>query len=177
MTSTSITIPTLETERLTLRCPRESDIDAMVDFYGSDRATYVGGRMSRIDCWRYLASAIGHWHLRGWGRWTCVEKSTGAAVGIVGLHAPEGWPEPEIGWTLYNGFEGKGYAAEAARASIRYAYEVAGWTTAISLVDPANARSATLAQRLGAVHDGQFEHEVYGTMDIWRHPGPGRAFA
>ena len=177
MTGATVHIPTLETDRLSLRCPEESDLDPLQAFYASDRAGYVGGSMSRIDCWRYLAGVVGHWHFRGWGRWSVVERETDRAAGLVGLHAPEGWPEPEISWTLYDGFEGRGIAMEAALEARRYAYEVAGWTTAISLVDPGNIRSIRLAQRLGALHDGQFEHAVYGMMDIWRHPGPGRAFA
>lgn len=170
--SVTVTIPTIETERLVLRCPEERDVGPLAAFYASERAAYVGGPMGRIDCWRYLASVIGHWHLRGWGRWSVVEKSSGAVAGLVGLHAPIGWPEPEIGWFLYDGFEGRGIAQEAALEARRYAYGVAGWTTAISLIDPANTRSLALARRLGAAFDRQFEHEVYGAMDIWRHPGP-----
>jgi RimJ/RimL family protein N-acetyltransferase len=172
VTGAVVTIPELETDRLLMRCPAEADLEPLAAFHATDRAAFVGGAMSRIDCWKQLTSAIGHWHFRGWGRWTCVERRSGKAAGIVGLHAPEGWPEPEIAWTIFGGFEGKGLAFEAARAARRYAYEVAGWTTAISLIDPANARSAALARRLGATLEGRFDHETYGAMDIWRHPGP-----
>ena len=57
----------------------------------------------------------------------------------------------------------------AARA---YAYGTLGWTTTISLIAPANARSRVLAERMGATREGEFAHERFGQMDVWRHPGP-----
>ena len=165
-------IPRLDTPRLVLRAPAEADLDAVAAFYASDRSRMVGGPMTRLDAWRALASILGHWHLRGWGRWVLEDRATGRPAGIVGLHAPEGWPEPEIGWTVFDGFEGQGVAHEAALAARRYAYGPARWTTAISLVDPANARSAALAHRMGCTPDGTFRHAAYGRMDVWRHPAP-----
>ena len=97
---------------------------------------------------------------------------TGEIVGNVGLWNPEGWPEPEIGWDLFEGAEGKGYATEAARAARAYAYDVLGWTTVISLVKPANEASARVAARMGAFLDSEFTHERWGHMQVWRHPAP-----
>lgn len=166
-------IPTLTTPRLTLRAPGAQDFDAFADFYASPRASFVGGPLSREQSWRMLAMEIGHWTLRGYGRWTVALKDTGEPVGMVGPFCPEGWPEPEIGWDLYNGFEGHGYATEAARAAREYAYDILGWPTAISLVKPGNDRSAAVALRLGATPDGSFTHERHGVMQVWRHPAPG----
>ncbi|OWU85606.1 acetyltransferase [Oceanicola sp. 22II-s10i] len=166
------TIPVLTTERLTLRGADARDIPAMRDFYGSDRSIYVGGPMTPELAWRQLASEIGHWTLCGYGRWMVDLTETGETVGNVGLWNPAGWPEPEIGWDLFAGHEGKGYATEAALAARAYAYDVLGWTTAISLVKPANAASAHVAGRMGAWLDSTFTHERWGEMQIWRHPGP-----
>ena len=171
----SALIPTLDTPRLILRPPREADLDAVAAFYAGDRSRMVGGPLDRLDAWRAMAAILGHWHLRGWGRWIVEDRATGAPAGIVGLHAPEGWPEPEIGWTVFDGFEGRGVAFEAATAARRYAYGPARWPTAISLVDPANDRSAALARRMGCTRDGGFMHAAYGQMDIWRHPSPAEA--
>ena len=96
-------------------------------------------------------------------------------LGVVGLLYPEDWPEPEIAWSMFGDGEGRGYAYEAALAARRYAYETVGFDTIMSLISPTNERSLALARRLGATHDGDYAHPVYGTMQIWRHAPPGGA--
>ncbi|MEM9798664.1 MAG: GNAT family N-acetyltransferase [Pseudomonadota bacterium] len=153
-----------------MRGYRESDIDAFAEFYASDRSHFVGGPMTRELTCRAVMAYAGHWHLRGYGRWMIEDKATGDTLGNVGLWYPDGWPEPEIGWTLFNGAEGRGVATETALASRAYAYEVLGWSTSISLIALDNAPSQRLAQRMGAWLDGTFVHERYGEMQVWRHP-------
>lgn len=165
-------IPTLTTERLTLRALRLSDFDTFAAFYAAERSRFVGGPLTREMAWRALAGELGHWALLGYGRWAVEESATGGLAGVIGLWNPEGWPEPEIGWDLMNGFEGRGYATEAARAARRHAYGTLGWTTAISLVADGNAGSARVAERLGAREDGRFTHPRFGSMRVFRHPGP-----
>ena len=165
-------IPTLTTARLTLRAPTQDDFPAFAAFYASDRAKHVGGPATPEQSWRMLAGELGHWALRGYGRWAVDVTETGAFAGIIGLWNPEGWPEPEIGWDLMNGHEGKGFATEAAMASLQYAYDTLGWTTAISLVAPPNDPSRRVAQRMGAKKEGMFDHERHGTLEIWRHLSP-----
>lgn len=164
--------PTLETERLILRPPALTDFDALANFYASPRAEFVGGPQSRELTWRTLALEAGHWVLRGFGRWTLVEKNTQAPVGIVGLWHPEGFPENELGWDLFDGATGKGYATEAAKAVRAYAYGTMGWTTLTSLIADGNDGSRRVAERLGATYDSDFTHERFGSMQVWRHPGP-----
>ncbi|MDF1856719.1 GNAT family N-acetyltransferase [Pseudooceanicola sp.] len=165
-------IPVLTTERLTLRGPDASDVAPITTFYASERSHFVGGPKDADGAWRQLGTEIGHWTLRGYGRWMVDLSATGATVGIVGLWNPVGWPEPEIGWDLFDGFEGKGYATEAAAAARAYAYDVLGWSTAISLVAPDNTGSAAVASRLGAVLESSFDHAKLGHLQVWRHPGP-----
>ncbi|UWS79900.1 GNAT family N-acetyltransferase [Phaeobacter sp. G2] len=167
-----IQVPTIETQRLMLRQPALSDFEPLCAFYASPRADFVGGQMEPDKVWRHLALEIGHWQLRGYGRWTLEEKDSGKPAGIIGLWNPEGWPEPEIGWDLFEGFGGKGYATEAATAARTYAYETLGWTTAISLVAPENHGSRAVAQRLGATRDGDFAHVRLGALEVWRHMSP-----
>jgi RimJ/RimL family protein N-acetyltransferase len=118
---------------------------------------YVGehGVMNREDAWRQLAMFAGHWQLRGFGMWAVEELGTGAFVGRVGLHYPEGWPDREVAWALAREFWGRGYALEAARAALREAFESLGWPRVISLIDPGNTRSVRLAQRLGGRLEGE----------------------
>ncbi len=166
-------IPTLQTERLTLRAPRWDDFDDYAAFRSSDRAKMLGGPFTRSQAFEQLSSIIGHWHLRGFGRWMVADKNSDQPLGIVGLYYPEDWPEPEIAWSVFAEGEGRGIAFEAALASRNFAYETCGWTTAISLIDPANTRSVALAQRLQCTDGETYNHPTFGTMHIWRHPAPG----
>ncbi len=170
--TTTITIPTLHTTRLVLRAPRMSDFEAYAAFRGSPRAVFLGGPYDRATAFEQLSSIIGGWHLRGYGRWMVADADTDAPLGIVGLFFPEDWPEPEISWSLFEGAEGRGIAHEAALAARDHAYGTLGWTTAISMIDPANTRSAALGRRMGALPVGQFDHPEYGMMSVWRHPAP-----
>lgn len=172
MTGTTILIPTLETERLILRCPRIEDFEAYHAFRSSDRAAHVGGPCKRFQSFDKLGEIIGHWHLRGFGRWLVADRETDEPLGVVGLFHPDDWPEPEIAWSVFEAGEGRGVAYEAAVASRKYAYETLGWDRVISCVGPENLRSLALAQRMGATHEYTLDNEDIGPLQVWRHPGP-----
>jgi RimJ/RimL family protein N-acetyltransferase len=166
-------IPVLTTERLTLRGPGPDDFEAVAAFLGSDRARYVGGARSRREAWRTYAALVGHWELRGYGMWAVEEAATRAYVGMVGLYDPEDWIAPEIGWWVVSAEqEGKGFAYEAALAARRYAYAIAGWRAAFSVIHPDNARSIRLARRLGATLDRELAADSGGPALVYRHPAP-----
>lgn len=166
----ALNIPTLTTGRLTLRAPRESDLEAMAAFGASDRNLFVGGPMDRWQVWRGLLANIGHWALRGYGFWS-VDTKGGDFVGRVGVIFHDGWPEPELAWHLFDGFEGKGYAWEAAAAARRHAYDVLSMGPLISMVDPANVRSVALAGKLGATFERADPGQI-NPFHVYRHPGP-----
>jgi RimJ/RimL family protein N-acetyltransferase len=114
-------------------------------------------QLTRMEAWRHLATIVGHWHLRGFGMWGVEELETGRLAGRVGFHEPEGWPGFELGWTIGRAFWGKGYATEAARASLDHAFNDMGRDHVISLIDPENVRSIAVAQRLGETIEGEAE--------------------
>ncbi|MFY0679667.1 MAG: GNAT family N-acetyltransferase [Thalassovita sp.] len=162
-------IPVLETERLILRGPQYSDLDAMAAFNASPRSHFIGGPKDRADTWRSLIGMLGHWQIRGYGFWMLEDKATQQTAGALGIINHEGWDEPELGWHLYDAFEGKGYAFEGATAARTYAAKTWGIAAPISYIDPANTRSIALATRLGAV----FERDgvvVGHPVHVYRHP-------
>ena len=162
-------IPTVESNRLTLRASRESDLNAIAEFYCSDRSGWVGGPRDRARCWQTLAGYLGHWQFRGYGVWQLEERATGATVGAAGFMFPPGWDEPELIWHLYNGFEGKGFGLEAADSARQFGAANFGLDGVISYIAPLNTRSIKLAAKLGAT----FEREAYlmgKYCHIYRHP-------
>ena len=92
---------------------------------------------------------------------------------MAGPWEPKGWPEPEIGWTRWNGAdEGKGFVREAAEVTRAWAYRELGWTTAVSYIDARNARSVRLAERLGATPDWDAATPRGEQCVVFRHPAP-----
>lgn len=165
-------IPEIETERLRLRLPKASDLPAHVAFRASERAKGVGGPFGADSSFHHLCGIVGQWQLRGYGRWMVADRETDAPFGIVGIYHPEDWPEPEIGWSLYDNAEGRGIGQEAAEATRAHAYGALGWTRIVSLIMAGNVRSIRLAERLGCRKDGVFTHAELGSLDIWVHPAP-----
>lgn len=168
-------IPTLTTERLTLRAPKPADFETYAAFRAGPRSRGVGGPFPRDKSFEHICAVVGHWHLRGYGRWIIADRQTDAALGLAGLFYPEGWPEPEIAWTVFDGAEGRGIAYEAACAARAYAYDTLGWTTVMSAIMDDNLRSQALARRMGARHERDVAHPVHGTLQIWRHLSPEEA--
>lgn len=166
-------VPVLQTMRLTLRGPIEADAEAVISFFADEtRSPGFGGPLARGDAWRWWGLMVGHWVIRGYGYWTVTETGgDDTALGIVGIWNPDGWPEPEIGWVMFEGSEGKGIAFEAAAEVRRYAYEVLGFTTLTSNIVPGNDRSAALAERMGAFHERTYDNPHMGLDRLFRHPG------
>jgi RimJ/RimL family protein N-acetyltransferase len=170
MTALLTHVPQLETERLILRGWDEADFDTMrAIFSDADTMKYLGGVVNEFTAWRAIAGQIGHWAMRGYGFFAVEEKASGACIGWCGPWFPHGWPDREIGWTLRPGYRGKGYATEAARASLHFAYRELGWDSAISLIDKDNAASIAVAERLGASHEQSDVTVTDFTAEIYRH--------
>lgn len=170
----SAAVPTLETARLRLRQPRAADFDAVGAFLASPRAEYIGGPFARPDAWRAFAASVGSWLLDGYGYWALEERESGALAGAVGFIGPPLFPERELGWDLYDGFEGRGYATEGATAARAWWFGPFGGETLVSYIDPRNARSIRVAERLGAVRDAGAPRPDPGDI-VFRHPRPERA--
>lgn len=170
-----IAYPRLETERLILRGPEEDDFGPVAEFMASPRATFVGGPVTdRFAVWRAFLAVMGHWALRGYGFFTLELKGSGGIAGRVGVVYHEMWPEPELGWHLFDGFEGHGYAFEAAVTIRDWANEVHDLGPLISMIVPENHRSIALAERLGATWECPVD--LLGTRGgIYRHPAMARA--
>lgn len=143
----------IETPRLILR-----NIDAERDFEGWARlmadelsVRFIGGVvLDRALAWRNMLTVIGHWQVRGFGFFSVEDRATGEWLGRVGPWYPEGWPAPEIGWAIRREHWGKGYATEAGRSSIEYAFRELGWKEVIHVILAGNERSIAVAERLGS---------------------------
>jgi RimJ/RimL family protein N-acetyltransferase len=158
----------LETDRLILRPFAAADFEAYAAIHADPEVTRyltaTGSPLPRWEAWRSMAMFAGHWHLRGYGQWALEEKATGAFVGRAGLHNPDGWPGIEVGWTIGREHWGRGYATEAGRAAMGWAFDVLGLDRILSIIHPDNARSIRVAERLGLRYER--DAEVMGGIKV-----------
>lgn len=117
-----------ETERLLLRQWKDSDYEPFARLNADPRVMEFfvecldrSASDALVDCLRSLIAE------RGWGLWAVELKQTRTFIGFVGLHVPTAdlpfKPCVEIGWRLAAEYWGRGYATQAARATLRVGLE------------------------------------------------------
>ena len=126
------TRPRLETDRLIRRVPALDDLDRWAEMMADENAArFIGGVAPKTIVWRMIMQMVGAWELTGISMFSIIETASGKWVGRAGPWQPFAWPGTEVGWGLHPDAWGKGYAFEAAVASLDYAFDVLGWSTVI----------------------------------------------
>jgi RimJ/RimL family protein N-acetyltransferase len=69
----------------------------------------------------------------------------------------------EIGFTIAPGYQGRGYATEAARLLVGYLFGRRGKHRITASCDPRNAASAAVLERLGMRREGHLRESTWGT--------------
>lgn len=160
----------LETERLTFRQWQESDFEAVASYFSNAaNVKHVGGQKNAEEAWRLIATYIGHYLLKGYSYPAIVEKASGKLIGTVGLWNSKPWPELELGYWLFNKYQGKGYTVEAGKAVKSFAFESLKSNSLVSYIDPENKASIKVATKLGATFDGTCELLEFGPHQIYRY--------
>ena len=155
----------LTTDRLLLRQWRDSDREPFAAL-NADPAVmeHFPALQTREQSDALIDRNIPEFDGRGWGLWALEVKDTGEFIGFTGLNVPTFeapfLPGVEIGWRLAKGAWGNGYATEAARAALAYAFGPAGLNEIVSFTATTNLPSQRVMQRIGMVHDeaGDFDH-------------------
>ena len=102
---------------------------------------------------------------KGWGFWAVSLKETDTFIGMVGLneaHADMSFaPAVEIAWRLHKDYWGQGYATEAARASLNFAFDTLGFDEVVAFTAVINEHSQLIMQRIGMSNTQQnFYHPM-----------------
>lgn len=165
--------PTLHTDRLILRPLTMADYPAYAAFMASSRSGFIGGPYDTFKTWGLFCHDAGQWALFGHGGLMIEVAATGQTVGNICISHGPLFPETELGWLLYDGHTGQGYATEAARAMRDWAFATANLPTLVSYVDPDNRASAAVAERLGATLDPHAPRQPGDEADlVYRHARP-----
>jgi RimJ/RimL family protein N-acetyltransferase len=165
----ALPIPRLTTPRLILRPPVADDFPAYARLFASPRSKFLmGGPHGERVAWGIFCHDVAGWALFGHGALMADLRATGECVGQVGISHGPLFPEKELGWLVYDGHEGRGYATEAAAALRDWAARTLGLDRLVSYIDPGNARSIRVAERLGAVLDPDAARQDPGDL-VYRH--------
>lgn len=153
-----MTTPTLQTARLILRPFAPEDFDAFAAYWGDPvvaRWTRGGQPVDRPTAWQRFLQHPGHWKMMGYGFWAIEEKSSGQMIGEAGFidlkrdYHPKVNGVPEIGWMIAPAAQGKGYATEAALASIEWGKVHFGPIRVLAAVSVENGASIRVAEKCG----------------------------
>jgi len=151
----------METVRLSLREPAETDVESLRDYYRRNAARFTPFEPVVPDTPADQQAWIGARHAeRHDGRATCFlaeDRATSKLAGIVILNgfSTEGGLNAMLSYSVDSAFEGQGYATEAVRRVIEYAAADLGVRSLTAYYAPTNARSGRLLERLGFTIVGQ----------------------
>lgn len=149
----------IETARLLLRPFTMRDLDDLHRVIYSDPqvTTYLPGGEPWPLCETrsLLAWWVAHWEDKGFGPWAVTDQTNGAFLGDCGLmYLPSAGHTVELLYALGRESWGKGYASEAARATLRYGFEQAGLKQITAVAVPENAGSRRVMEKLGMIFEG-----------------------
>jgi RimJ/RimL family protein N-acetyltransferase len=146
----------LATERLLLRPLTTGDTEALAAINADPEVMrYIGDGTARtLEQTEALTAKVAkHWDEHGWGAFAVRENDTGDFVGLGILATPAFLPEilpvTELGWRIARDRWGRGYAPEAARAVMGFAFGDLGLDRLVSCIHSDNRASVRVAEKLG----------------------------
>ncbi len=151
----------LETERLILRYLTADDVDAIFAVIGDpETMKFYPQTFTREDAVEWIERNRRRYANDGYGLWAIVLKSDGEVIGDCGLswQAADNESVLELGYHLRRDHWGHGYATEAARACMEYAFRVLATGRLVSLIRQENVPSRRVAERNGMWVERQVMH-------------------
>ena len=155
----------LVTERLRVRLWDEADRAAFRRMNADPRVMkFFPSTLSEAESDALLARIQAHQEEHGFTFWAVEDMPTGNLAGFTGLaratfDAPF-TPCVEIGWRFLPEYWGTGYALEAARSVMGYAFKVLNLPEVVAFTAETNLPSQGLMRRLGMLHNPaeDFDH-------------------
>lgn len=113
------------------------------DFFLQDDSASLQSKLSQWEHETVIAgkAAAGHWAIQ--------RNGDSRVVGGASLQYPLHGESLTVSWALAPWAWGRGYAAEAGEALVRWAMHEGGVIEVFAIVQPENARAAATAQRIG----------------------------
>ena len=142
----------IETPRLLLRPYTRDDLDALYRLWtdpGVRRYLFDDEIMTRAWVAAEIEHSLACFETDGSGQWAMMLKGHDALMGFCGYRAFHDPPEMQLIYGLAPAYWGRGLAAEAARAMIRYGFETLGFDEIIASTDAPNHASIRVMEKAG----------------------------
>ena len=143
----------LTTERLLLRELELDDVDGLLEVLGDpDAMRYYPAPYDRDGVAAWIERQRRRYEDDGFGLWAVIRRSDGRFLGDCGpmLQPVEDAVIPEVGYHIVPSEQGRGYATEAARACVDWAFANTDFDIVCSIVAPDNAPSRAVAAKIHA---------------------------
>lgn len=170
----------LATERLTLRQLNDDDAPFILTLLNDpDFISYIGDRAVRTldDARAYIRNGpVASYAQHGYGLWRVAQAGIDTSIGMCGLINRAGLPDPDIGYAYLPEFRGKGYAVEAAAATLAFARDRLKLTRLLAITSMDNGRSAKCwnASVCGAMALCDCPMAQNASFTRWTFSKPGR---
>ena len=160
----------LQTERLVTRFLTHKDIPLWADFFKDKEAVEFISIFGNVTCEdlseHWIKKQLQRYKENRYGLQALIDKRTGAFIGQCGLVIQEidGTMDMEVGYHIFKKYWGQGFATEAARCFINYAFANNLALSVISIIDIGNKKSQRVADKNGLVKERQTRwahHDVY----------------
>ena len=152
----------LKTERLLLREMTQDDLPALQGILQDEETMYAyNGAFDEAETQAWLDRQLSRYAQYGFGLWAVVLKESGGMIGQCGLTMQpwRGDEVLEVGYLFNRAFWHHGYATEAARGCMEYAFDLLGAREVCSIIRETNLPSRRVAERNGmTVRDSWVKH-------------------
>lgn len=167
---------TLQTDRLLIRDWEEDDAEAALEIYGSaDVAQWLSPAIDKVTDAATMRVILQAWieaqpnFVVPAGRWAVVRQDDGEVVGGLLIRLLPPYEEDlEIGWQFRPSAWGNGYASEASRAIMKWAFEDGATDELFAVARPNNTRAVATAKRLGMEWVGETDKYYDLNLQVYR---------
>ena len=156
-----------ETERLFLRPLAPEDAGELSKVLSDQEAMkYYPHPFSPEEVEHWIQWNIDNYEKYNHGLWAVIRKKDQVFLGDCGITMQDidGEVVPEIGFHILPQYGRQGYATEAAKGCVKYAFDVLGYSRVFSYTDCANLPSQGVAKKLGMRFYKTFEK--YNTTEV-----------
>ena len=171
-----MTVPIINTPRLILRALEDSDAKALHRIYQTEGVLqYFPSSqpppLERLE--QFISHQQEHWKNHAYGNWAITLSGRTDLIGWAGLQYLPETTETEVGYLLDRQFWGRGYATEAAWASLQFGFECFDFDKIVGLVHPDNLASRRVLEKCGL---NFIDQKVYFGIDLLRYWIERRSF-
>ena len=166
----------LETDRLLIRDWEDDDADAALEIFGSaDVAPWLSPAIDKVPDAATMRLILQSWieaqpnFVVPAGRWAVVRRDDDEIVGALVIRLLPPYEEDlEIGWQLRPSAWGNGYATEASRGLMSWAFKEGGVDELFAVARPNNKRAIATAKRVGMQWVGETDKYYDLNLQVYR---------